>query len=71
MAYGVRMSFGFICPSVDLNAVQKRPMPEEQKVIDAYRETYRKAVGFAPHGLHYIPFPGLEETVAVWLPIEG
>ncbi len=65
-----RMSFGFICPDVELQAVQRRPTIDEQVVIDAYRDRYKKAMERAPHGLHYIPFPGVEESIAVWLPLE-
>ena len=66
----IRMSFGFICTDVDTRAVQRRPMPEEQVVIDAYRDIYKKALGHAPHGMHFLPFPHQTETVAVWLPLE-
>jgi hypothetical protein len=65
------MSFGFICTEEDFNAVQTRPSSEEQVVIDDYRDRYKEAMGYHPHGFHYILFPGVEETVCVWLPIEA
>lgn len=65
-----RMSFGFICSEEELLAVQKRPSPEEQIVIDDYRRDYEAFFCRKPHGLHYIPFPGRVEAVAVWIPIE-
>jgi len=65
-----RMSFGFICTEENTSAVQRRPMPDEQVVIDDYRDKYVAAMGYPSHGLHYLPFPGIEETVAVWLPME-
>jgi len=66
----IRPSFGFICTRETIKSVQTKPMPEEQVVIDSYMATYKQAIGFAPHGLHYLPFPGVDETVAVWIPIE-
>jgi hypothetical protein len=66
----VRHSFGFICTGEDVKAVQRRPEPEEQVVIDDYRDAYTKAMQRAPHGLHYLVFPGVPDTVAVWLPLE-
>jgi hypothetical protein len=65
-----RMSFGFICSDEDIKAVQRRPEAHEQAVIDRYRDAYKKAMQHPPHGLHYIPFPGSEESVPVWIPIE-
>lgn len=65
----IRMSFGFICTEEELLAVQRRPTPEEQKVIDEYRAQYEKATGRAARGLHYLVFPGVKDDVAVWLPI--
>lgn len=65
-----RMSFGFICTGENFSAIQTRPTPEEQVVIDDYRERYKEAMGHEAHGFHYFPFPGVEETVCVWLPIE-
>ena len=65
-----RMSFGFIVTDEELQAVQRRPSVEEQVVIDDYRAEYKKAMKRAPHGLHYLPFPGAAEPVPVWLPLE-
>jgi hypothetical protein len=64
------MSFGFVCPEVNINAVQVRPSADEQLVIDEYRAKHEAAHGYPAHGLHYLIFPGVEEAVAVWLPIE-
>lgn len=63
-----RESYGFIVTDENLQAVQRRPTIEEQVVVDDYRFGYAKAMGHEPHGLHYIPFPGVAETVPVWLP---
>jgi hypothetical protein len=64
------MSFGFVCTEENFYAVQRRPSADEQVVIDDYREKYKEAMGYQPHGFHYFPFPGEPETVCVWLPIE-
>lgn len=61
-------SHGFVCTDEEIQAAQRRPTPAEDVVIHAYWTGYEKAMGHPPHGLHYIPFPGAAETVAVWLP---
>ena len=53
----IRLSFGFICTDENFSAVQTRPTPEQQVVIDTYRAAYEKAMGYQAHGFHYIPFP--------------
>ena len=57
----------FICSSESLEAVQRRPTPEEITIIEDYRALYRDTFGW-PHGLHYIHFPWERETVPVWFP---
>jgi hypothetical protein len=64
------MSFGFMCSGESLSAIQRRPTPAEQVVIDVYRQKYEEAMGHPAHGLHYFSFPGVDLTVGVWLPIE-
>lgn len=55
-----------ICSQERLEAVQRHPSADEQRVTEGYRQSYRAAYGRFPHGLHYIPFPGEPETVPVW-----
>lgn len=58
----------YICTGERLEAVQRRPTEAEQAVIESYRRVYRAQFSRWPHGLHYLPFPGEPETVAVWFP---
>lgn len=58
-------TFGRIVSQESIEAVQEWPTPEQQTRINAYRLAYRTALGFPPHGLHYIP-----ELGGVWLPPE-
>jgi hypothetical protein len=55
--------YGFIVSKEAIEAVQATPTPEQQTRINAYRRAYHAALGFQPHGLHYIP-----ELGGVWLP---
>lgn len=57
-----------VCSQESLEAVQRWPTPTEAPVIEEYRLTYKEAVGYYPHGLHYIPFPSKPEPVAIWFP---
>lgn len=67
----IRYSFGLIVDddSLEMQAIQTRPTPEQQKVIDDYRAQYAAAMGLLAHGLHYIRFPGVAETIPVWIPL--
>jgi hypothetical protein len=65
-AWADRYRHGFICTEERTEAVQRRPTSAEGEVLDEYRRRYREAVGYAPHGLHYLPMPGEAETVAVF-----
>lgn len=56
--------FGYVVTNETLEGVQKRATPEQQLVIDEYRERYRRTFGQAAHGLHYLP------GLTVWLPPE-
>lgn len=58
--------YGFICSQERLEAVQRRATPAEAAVLEDYRLTYKGAVGYFPHGLHYLHIPGEPETVPVW-----
>jgi hypothetical protein len=57
-----RKPTGFVCNQEEISAVHRRPTPEEQIVIDEYREKFEACMGRIPEGLHY--FPGLGP---VWL----
>jgi len=57
-----------ICSQENIQAVQRLPTPPERAAMDAYDRAYKTALGYRPHGMHYIPTPGAKETVPVWFP---
>lgn len=64
--------YAFICSEERIEAVQRRPGPLEQLLLEEYRVKYRAAFGRWPHGLHYVYVPGEPETVPVWFgPVAG
>ena len=55
--------YGNIVSGEEVIGVQRDPSQEEQRVINEYRQKFKEAMGYPPHGLHYLPFLG-----GVWLP---
>lgn len=60
-----RKSYGYVCSQEEIKAVHKHPTPEQQLVIDEYREKFEACMGRIPEGLHYLRGLG-----PVWLPLE-
>lgn len=61
-----RYPHAFLLSDEQTVGVQRRPAPAEAAALDEYRRMYREAVGYPPHGLHYLPLPGAPATVPVF-----
>lgn len=64
-----RKSFALVfAEPIAVAGVQRHPSPAEEDVILSYMDAYEEAMGFPPHGLHFLPLVLDEETTPVWFP---